>query len=127
MVPIDLSQLGSAASVFATSLASAITISKLVESLLRTYPSPQQLYLDICEEFMELRWVRTLSDNDFDCLLRFLSIEEVGKQWGAFIGQGKFDRDSIRETFLSSGGDPTISTLCRTSLSGSCKASCQRN
>ena len=74
MVPIDLSQLGLAASAFATNLASAITISQLVKSLLRTYPSPQQLYLDICEEFMELRWVRTLGDNDFDCLLRFLSV-----------------------------------------------------
>ena len=108
MVPIDLSQLGAAASAFATSLASAITISGLVKSLLRIYPSPQQLYLDICEEFMELRWARTLSDDDFDWLLRFLAVEEVGEQWGAFISQGRFNRDSARERFLSAGGNPSI-------------------
>ena len=108
MVPIDLSQLGSAASGFATSLASAITISQFVRSLLRTYSSPEQLYLDICEELMELRWVRTLSNNDFDCLLRFLSVEEVGKQWGTFISQGKFDRDNMRETFVLVGGNLVI-------------------
>lgn len=116
MVPFDLSQLGSAASGFATSLASAITISQFVRSLLRTYPSPKQLYLDICEEFMELRWVRTLVDSDFDCLLRFLSLEEVGKQWGSFIGQGKLNRDSMGETFLLVGGNPALFDVLVNSL-----------
>lgn len=111
MAPIDLSQLGLAASRFAIALATGVAsliASERIRSLLRAYQFPEQFYLDICEEFMELRWVRTLGDHDFDSLLRFLCTEATAEQWAGLIREGKLDQDSLIETFHSVGGNPDI-------------------